>query len=144
MSTPQEFSRQMGRLGVAVERNADALVRKVAIAATQVVITSTPVDTGRARSNWLASIDDVRSENREPLGEGVAATGPALAEAIAVIRGYDGNSHREVRLQNSLPYIERLNDGYSAQAPAGFIRLGLQAAADAVQGARLLDPGGAR
>lgn len=138
MSTPDEFSRRMGRLGDRVEKGADDLVRKVAIAATQAVITATPVDTGRARSNWLASIDAPRFDTRDPVAAGAAATGPAMAEAIAVIQGYNGDRNREVRLANNLPYIGRLDEGYSAQAPAGFIRLAVQAGVDAVQGARLL------
>lgn len=131
----------MGRLGANVARNADATMRKVAIGATQAVISATPVDTGRARSNWLASIDTIRTDNVEPLAAGAAATQIAIEEAAAVIRGYDGDSNREIRLQNSLPYIDPLNNGSSAQAPAGFVRMGVQAAVDAVEGARLLDDG---
>lgn len=138
MASPEEFNRRMGRLGAEVARGADRIVREVAVAAAQTVIVATPVDTGRARSNWLASVVGARRDTIDPLAEGQAATGPSISAARAVIGSYNGDTHREVTLSNNLAYIGRLNDGYSAQAPAGFVRLAVQAAVDAVQGARLL------
>lgn len=142
MASPEQFSRNMGRVGNNVAVNADRLVRRVAVAAVQVIIVATPVLSGRARSNWLASTDVTRDDQVEPLAEGAGATQPAINAATAIISTYDGDVNRDVRLANNVPYIEPLNNGSSAQAPAGFVRLGLQTAADAVDGARLLPAGG--
>lgn len=139
MATPAQFEKNMGRIGAGVAANADETMRRVAIAATQTVIVATPVLSGRARSNWLASLGSSRVETVEPLGDGAAATQPAIDAATTVIRSYDGDRDRDIRLGNSLPYIDPLNQGSSAQAPAGFVRLSVQAAVDAVDGARLLD-----
>jgi hypothetical protein len=39
--------------------------------------------------------------------------------AQEVLSGYDGR--QTIWILNGLPYIERLNEGHSQQAPAGFV-----------------------
>ena len=56
MPSLSEFSRRITLRGRKVAEGADALTRKVALAADQAVVSGTPVDTGRARSNWIAAI----------------------------------------------------------------------------------------
>jgi len=108
------------RLGANVERNAPKLLRATALAIDSAVVTATPVDTGRARSNWQVSIGSPILSVRESYSQGAAAGQFAMAQARAVIEGY--KSGQTIFINNNLPYIGRLNDGWSAQAPAGFIR----------------------
>lgn len=100
---------------------------------------ATPVDEGRARSNWLATFDVPATQTIEPLADGVAATGPALDAIRAIVAGYNGDVHNSIQLTNSLPYIGDLNDGSSAQAPAGFIRIAVIEGVAAVRGARIVE-----
>lgn len=73
----------------------------------------TPVDTGRARSNWLPSIGTPRSDTTENLsGSTEIASNYKLGQKIFIT--------------NNLPYIKRLNEGHSTQAPSGYVELTVQ------------------
>jgi len=115
---------------VDVEPAVSDTLRQVALVANQTVIMATPVDTGRARANWQISIDT------EITGQvdGTDAQG-AIARNAATIRGYRNGA---IILQNNVPYIGRLNDGWSAQAPAGFVEKALQTAARVVAKAKVV------
>jgi HK97 gp10 family phage protein len=136
MATPSEFNKRMGRIATGVSENADKLVKKVAMAIDQAVVMATPVDTGRARANWIASLDVASSSITQSTDKGGAQ---AIAAARATINGYDGDTNAEVHITNNLEYIGFLNDGTSAQAPRGFVRTAIKAGASAVKGAKLLE-----
>lgn len=136
MATPNDFSKRMGQIATGVSKNADKLVKKVAMAIDQAVVMATPVDTGRARANWIASLDTASSAKTESTDKGGAQ---AIAAARATINGYDGDTNAEVHITNNLEYIGFLNDGSSAQAPSGFVRTAIKAGASAVKGAKLLE-----
>ena len=135
MATPEQFAKNLGSLATRVARNADRTVRKAALAADQAVVTGTPVDTGRARANWIAALNAAE----EATSDSTDAS-KALQQAASVIAGYDGDRDVEIHITNNLPYIQKLNEGSSAQAPAGFVRLAVKRGIEAVAGARLLDP----
>lgn len=136
MATPNEFSKRIGQLATGVSENADKLVKKVAMAIDQTVVLATPVDTGRARANWIASLDVASSTVTTSTDK---SGRQAIAAARATINGYDGDTNAEVHITNNLDYIGPLNDGSSAQAPRGFIRTAVRAGAAAVKGAKLLE-----
>jgi hypothetical protein len=95
------------------------------LVANQTVIMATPVDTGRARANWQISIDtEIDSELDSTDAQG------ALTRNQGIIRSYRNGA---IILQNNVAYIGQLNDGWSAQAPAGFVEKALQTAARVVQ-----------
>jgi hypothetical protein len=76
----------------------------------------TPVDTGRARGNWTATVGHRSAgstDGVDPIG------GSTVANAQAVANGWDGNG--SIFLTNNLPYIERLEHGHSGQAPSGMV-----------------------
>lgn len=75
---------------------------------------NTPVDTSRARSNWHIDLNSIQVRFFEP-NEGQTADA-----ASSVIASY--KLGQTVFISNNLPYIARLNDGYSLQAPAGFVQ----------------------
>ena len=84
----------------------------------------TPVDTGWARANWVPRIgapfegtagDRAQAEAgnvNESVGQGGIAQ---VATQYKVEKG-------PVHITNNVPYIQRLNDGSSRQAPAGFVQ----------------------
>lgn len=115
---PDKFAKRMRTIAANLEGNAEELIQKVALAVDTNVVIATPVDTGRARGNWQASIG---SPKRSKLGPRSASA--TIAEAQAVIAGYkDGDT---IYLSNNLPYIRRLNDGWSAQAPKSFVQIAI-------------------
>lgn len=131
------FAERMRQYGERVERNATVIKRKVALAVDAEVVVQTPVDTGRARSNWQASLNAPAAGTIEAYapGKGGNTAGPntqaALDQAKSVIAGAGQES--EINITNNLPYIARLNDGWSAQAPAGYVRAGVLAGIRALQ-----------
>lgn len=142
MPSLSDFSRRITVRGRGIAENTDRLVRRVALAADQAVVMGTPVDTGRARSNWIAQIGSAPSGTVEPYapGEAGSTTGAnsqaAMDQAEAVISGY--NNGQEIHITNNIPYIQRLNDGYSAQAPANFVEQAVLEAAQIVQFGRVV------
>lgn len=136
MATPSDFSRSMGALGARVARNADKLVRKVVLAVDQAVVVGTPVDTGRARANWIAALDAPVTEATSATDRGGAK---AMQQAAGVARAYDGDANVAVHITNNLPYIKPLDEGSSYQAPRGFVRTAVLRGARAVRGARVLE-----
>ena len=143
MATLGEFARRMRRRGKQVDDNVNLTVRRVGLVATQTLVTNTPVDTGRARSNWQVGIDNSVAGAREAvapgkglgIGEGANA-GDAIAAAEQVIS--TRKSPQSIHITNNLSYIRKLNEGHSAQAPAGFVQRAVQLAANTVRNARVL------
>lgn len=135
----KDFSRRMMLRGRRLEENTSQLVRQVALVADQAIVLGTPVDTGRARSNWIVAINSASETIIEPYfpGEG-GSTGARNAQAAidqgeAVISRYQGGEGVEIHITNNLPYIQRLNDGYSAQAPANYVETAVALAHQQVQ-----------
>lgn len=94
--------------------------RKIALEALSRIVLRTPVDTGRARGNWMVSIGNLRprfSEKSDKQGQETISRGSAeLIELVAF---------QDIYISNSLPYILRLEHGYSRQAPNGMVSLTL-------------------
>jgi hypothetical protein len=125
----------MAQVGTNVTKNADKVVRKVALAADQAVVMATPVDTGRARANWIAGLNAAPSQVTDAEDK---SGGKAIQQAAGVIAGYDGDKDAEIHITNNLPYIGRLNEGSSYQAPANFVQIAVRRAVGSVKGAKLL------
>ena len=86
------------------------------------IIKDTPADTGRARGNWQASVGrgatgDVSVVDRR------SGEAKAIADVDQTVRVAVGDLYY---LTNNLPYIERLEYGWSKQAPGGMVRKNLQ------------------
>jgi hypothetical protein len=141
--TPKEFQRRMRTLAKNIEVNAPKAVQRAALAVDQTLVTSTPVDTGRARSNWQVSTSGPASGEREAFVPGKkGSTGAAnisaqLAHANSVILGYKRGS---IWISNALSYIGVLNSEAtpSAQAPPGFVQIAVAAGVASVKEARIL------
>lgn len=118
------------------ELNADRLTREVALAVDSAVVLGTPVDTGRARSNWQVELNSAPSGVVDSHGGNAAQS--SMDKAAEKIETYDGDTHTSIHITNNLPYIGRLNDGSSAQAPSGFVEAAVEAGSSRVRGVRLL------
>jgi len=140
----RNFSRRIHVIADNVGENTDNLVRKVALAVDQTVVMATPVDTGRARSNWQVGLNHVPNTTREAYVEGTeGATGGANSQAAIKHAQEEIAKYKqgqEINITNNLPYIGRLNDGYSAQAPAGFVQIAIRAGLRTIRSINLIDP----
>lgn len=79
------------------------------------VIKDTPVDTWRARGNWQTSMDSPATGETDRKGEG-----QALAEVSQQAASFGAG--KVIYLSNGLPYILRLEYGWSKQQPGGMVR----------------------
>lgn len=144
----RQFSIRIRKLGSNVETNAVKLVRKVALSVDSTVVMGTPVDTGRARSNWQVEIGKPARGTVEAYAPGKeGSTGGqnaqiALALGAGVIATYKGGE--SIHLTNNLPYIGALNRGHSAQAPSGFVETAVLDGVAQVKGAKLLPDNGVK
>jgi hypothetical protein len=143
MTTMRGFSKRINQIAADVEKNSNAMVRKTVITVASAVALRTPVDTGRARANWRTNIGGpltARVDNF-PKGKkgttGAAAAGQAINDATSKMEGFN-KSGVDVYISNNLPYIGRLNEGHSKQAPAGFIESAIMAGLRAIKKARLV------
>lgn len=144
MASLNDFARRIRIRGRQVEEGVNRIVRKVALIADRELVLETPVDTGRARSNWQVSLGSPITAQREPYapgeglgrGEGQNAAG-ALAQAQEQIA--ERRPGQTVYITNNVGYIGPLNDGTSAQAPAGFVQAAITRAVKAARNGRVFD-----
>jgi hypothetical protein len=138
-----EFARRMTQHGITVEKNGTKVARTVALAVDQTVVIATPVDEGRARANWQVRVGPAATDVIPAYVPGKGGnTGAQNAQAameqgkIAISTAQPG---QEIHITNNLPYIGALNDGHSAQAPAGFVEQAVKAGIETVRASKLLD-----
>jgi hypothetical protein len=100
----------------------------------------TPVDTGWARANWVPRVGSPPTGTvgtREQAENGVINASAAEVELARIATTYSFRQGR-VYITNNVPYITRLNEGYSRQAPRGFVQKAIAKAVTVDLGARLL------
>lgn len=106
--------------GIEVLKDADELTKKITGDMLTTVIVATPIDTSAARQNWrvgVGSVNTLVDENQtDGSGQG------AINRGIATIQS-GGGIGKVVYISNSLRYIERLNNGWSMQAPKNFVQI---------------------
>lgn len=136
MGSFDDFARKMRKQAKDVPRNADQLVRKVGLATDATVVLGTPVDTGRARGNWQVEVNTIPAGTVETLDKSGQL---AIEQGKAKIAQYKGGTPAAcLTITNNLPYIGRLNNGHSAQAPAGYVEKAISVGLNAIQGATIL------
>lgn len=97
--------RNLDKWAKKVGGDAEKVTRAVALQMTNEVINRTRVDTGRARGNWHAEINQAEEKVFEFSGGGAAAVPFALSHCNKAIAEMYG--HRWI-LSNNLPYIQKL------------------------------------
>lgn len=116
MST--DFERSIENFIKKAKKNPELVVRQVTIKLYSAIIMASPVDTGRFRMNWQATVDN-------PATGMLIGDDPSGSRAIGRISQFVASSTKwdEFRLTNNLPYAERLEFGWSQQAPSGMVRV---------------------
>lgn len=104
------FELDLAKFADELEVETEQVVRKVALDVHTKVSMKTPVDTGRARANWNVSAG---SPDRS-VTEDTSAQVPTLKK---------GDGEEAIYITNSLPYIGKLEDGSSDQAPSGMVSI---------------------
>jgi len=118
----REFAFDLSRFNIESREHLENVVRYIALTLDQKVVLRTPVDTGRARGNWYPSIGQPSDEVNENAFDKSGTT--TFGEIAAVVVNAQLGS--VIWLTNNLPYIVRLEDGYSGQAPTGMVDVSLE------------------
>lgn len=105
--------RLQAKLNALIERSVKALILEVNRELKKRG-TGTPVDTGHARAGWIPAVGAPNLV--EPMGAdgSLASAGAAQVMAFKLGQGV-------LYISNVVPYVKRLNQGSSQQAPALFI-----------------------
>jgi hypothetical protein len=125
-----------------VVENANEIVKSVARTFVRTVIDETPVDTGKAISNWKVGLDyEPRGESPStvPGKHGSTASdnrSAAFSRCEARINGRQ--TGQTIYVANTAQYIDLLNGGRSDQTPAGFVDRARLEAHATLRRARLL------
>lgn len=121
MASLEEFGKRMQFVAGALVANTELALRRAMIAVDQAVVLATPVDTGRARGNWIASIGSPATAADAPVDKtGVGAMNQALGVAAQF-----KSEQKSMWLCNNVEYILPLDNGSSKQAPNGMTAQGV-------------------
>ncbi len=108
-----------------IEKAASDLAVGTALTIVGDLAIKTPVDTSKAISNWQVDLDKEPGDTIQPHYPGSdgstfsASAGETLAKAKVILKNKKAGN--DIFITNNLPYIRRLNEGYSKQEPAGFV-----------------------
>jgi hypothetical protein len=115
------FGQQLRTFEAKTLQKMETAVRKIVLDAFSEVIAMSPVDTGRFRGNWQIAVGSAPTGTVELLDP----SGAIVTARVAVVAG-EVKAGDVIYMVNNLPYAQRLEDGYSQQAPAGMVRLTVQ------------------
>lgn len=141
MTTFANLAEAMDRFNEALNQEAENRMRSTGKVALRTVVRRTPVDTAKARSNWIVTNNrptrrqrpgPFRPRSRAGIGERANANA-AIQAGDRVIDSFRLGKFtilgsKTIFIQNNTDYIETLDNGFSSQAPAGFSDLAVQAA----------------
>lgn len=115
------FTVSLRQFGKVTREQATLIFKKIVLDLESAVVLRTPVDTGRARGNWFPTIGAPSRQRDDDLFD------PGGQKSIAGIGAQVGllTLGDVAWLTNNLPYINRLEEGWSQQAPAGMVSVEL-------------------
>ena len=113
------FSLDLSRIVAKAKGNIDLVVQKTTMDMFGRVIMRSPVDTGRFRGNWQASVGSYGSEFDLNTTDKTGSDAVEKASNVAL----STPAGNVTFLVNNLPYAQRLEYGHSKQAPGGMVRL---------------------
>lgn len=142
MSGLRDFARRIQRRAKRVDDQVNSAIKETALVADRELVIGTPVDTGRARSNWQLSVGHSLGAEIGPYVPGRKGSSAAENAAAAIAQAQGAVSSRksgqDIFITNNVGYIEKLNDGWSAQAPAGFVQTAVEAARSYIRNRRIV------
>jgi TPP-dependent pyruvate/acetoin dehydrogenase alpha subunit len=107
----------------------EKLIKKLTLAVNAQLIKDTPRDTGWARANWIPNLnvaftDTVGEYTR--VDKSVQAAGVANIATLYRLPSL-------VFISNNVHYITKLNEGFSGQAPSGYVQIAISRAIKSVK-----------
>jgi len=109
---------RVNQIGDYIQDRMDQLLRTTVLKTDELVKTKSPVDTGRFRLGWAIG-ENAAPYQGPPPGDYRNKPAPPLAVNYTLGQEKIGNVYS---VHNNLPYAERLAQGWSGQAPAGWVQ----------------------
>lgn len=120
-----DLAKKMNRAADRSETVASDLAVHFAYQIEYHLVYDTPVDTSTALSNWQVNLTSPAADeiSAYALGQRGSTQGPSASRALAEaqVELQRKKPGQPIFLSNLVDYIKKLNEGSSAQAPAGFI-----------------------
>jgi len=120
-----DLARALEKKKKLIDESASALAVDTAEKIVKDLVLNTPVDTSNALSNWIVTLGSKSTVVIPPhyLGSRGSTQKTSASEAINNARKQLKSKKvgQSIFITNNVDYIGRLNDGYSRQAPAGFV-----------------------
>lgn len=122
----QTFSSMVSKFAKAAPEQANAVIRKSTLELFTDIIMDTPVKTGRARGNWQVSFGSPASGVLDERGDKESDNKTSSPTAGVITDALNSDRTTSVIfLTNNLPYIKKLEYGYSKKSPRGMVRKNL-------------------
>lgn len=112
------FASDLDAFARKVDGNINLVFRKIVYEIAKDLIAMSPVDTGRFRGNWMIGVGNPNAATTTVNDRSGASTLARLGSQLTTIE-----AKIPLFVTNSLPYAQRLEYGWSKQAPAGMVRI---------------------
>lgn len=114
----QDTAGDIRRVSRMMRNQVDDFLRALTLETDRRLVLRTPVDKGRARGNWNITMGAPDFSTTDRVNKaGIPAT-PGHVKALL-----GSNIRRSIFIVNGLPYVPRLEFGWSKQAPNGMVRI---------------------
>lgn len=125
MMNVQDFNRGVNSFARKLDKEkVPGFIIGLAIRLYSGIIRRTPVDTGRARGNWIINLGDVTNEMTEQFSNSRAEDQRLITDGLAKLRQLAQRGIGQViYIFNNVWYILELENGSSEQAPLGMVQV---------------------
>lgn len=124
MANLNDLANRIDKVPTKIGMQVVELKRQIVIAIVTDLAYKTPVDTSQALSNWDVSTGQPITVKHGPYFAGFAGSTKGVSAIETIARAVQAakqfKPNETAYIANNQPYIRKLNDGWSAQAPAGF------------------------
>jgi hypothetical protein len=118
--TAKQFTLQLNKEIADTEEKIEDAIALIALDSLRGVVRKSPVDTGRFRGNWIVSKNAPNAKSSEVTDKN---GGQTITKGSGVIDTFKMDTDSRIIIQNNLPYANRLENGWSKQAPNGMVAL---------------------
>lgn len=118
--TAKQFTLQLNKEIADTEEKIEDAIALIALDSLRGVVRKSPVDTGRFRGNWIVSKNAANTTSSQVADKN---GGQTITKGSGVIDTFKMNADSRIIIQNNLPYANRLENGWSKQAPNGMVAL---------------------
>lgn len=126
MANLSDLAKRLNKFADTIEAAPSKVAAEVVLVLVDELTDRTPVDTSKAISNWLVSLEDPVLIDLDAYYEGIAGSTfrASKNEVLSFAKSKLATKvpGEAIFVSNSAPYIRDLENGSSSQAPAGFTK----------------------